>query len=160
VVCLGLAGHLAVAGIHLPEAYLAPAAAQLAFAGWQARRSWPLSSWVAYGPSVALLGGVALVERLTGGGGEHAVMAGMVGVVAVAAGGWRRLLGPLFLGTLLVTVLAVHESLSALTGVPTWAWLGTAGAVLLGVGVALERSDATPADVGRRLVDVLSERYG
>jgi hypothetical protein len=160
LVCLGVAGHLGVAGVDLPEAYLAPVAAQLAFAGWGARRSWPLSSWVAYGPAVALLGGVALAERLTGGGGVHAVIAGAVGVGAPAAGGWRRLLGPLFLGTLLVVVLAVHESLSALAGVPTWAWLATAGAVLLGVGVALERSDATPADVGRRLVDVLAERYG
>ena len=57
-------------------------------------------------------------------------------------------------------VLAGHESLSALAGVPTWAWLASAGAVLLAVGVALERSDSTPADVGRRLVDVLGERYG
>ena len=160
VVCAGLAGHLGVAGIELPEAYLAPVAAQLAFAGWQARRSWPLSSWVAYGPAVALLGGVALVERLTGGAGEHAVVAGAVGVAAVAAGGWRRLLAPLFLGTVLVVVLAVHESLSALAGVPTWAWLASAGAVLLSVGVALERSDSSPAEVGRRLVDVLAERYG
>ncbi|HYX44088.1 MAG TPA: hypothetical protein VE760_03525 [Acidimicrobiales bacterium] len=78
----------------------------------------------------------------------------------MAAVGWRRLLAPLLLGTLLVVVLAVHESLSALAGVPTWAWLATAGAVLLCTGVALERSDATPAEVGHRLVDVLSERYG
>ena len=160
VVCLGLAGHLGVAGVDLPEAYLAPVAAQLAFAGWQARRSWPLSSWVAYGPAVALLGGVALAERLTGGGGLHAVIAGAVGVGGVAAGGWRRLLAPLFLGTVIVVVLALHESLSALAGVPTWAWLGTAGAVLLSVGIALERSDSTPTEVGRRLVDVLAERYG
>ncbi|HWC12843.1 MAG TPA: hypothetical protein VG455_16665, partial [Acidimicrobiales bacterium] len=160
VVCVGLAAHLGVVGVELPEAYLAPVAAQLALGGWQTRRSWPLSSWVAYGPAIVLLGGVALVERLTGGGGEHGVIAGAVGVVAVAAGGWRRLLAPLFLGTLLIAVLAVRESLWALAGVPTWAWLGTAGALLLAVGVALERSDSTPAEVGSRLVDVLSERYG
>ncbi|MDP9440709.1 MAG: hypothetical protein M3P34_00695, partial [Actinomycetota bacterium] len=65
----------------------------------------------------------------------------------------------LFLGTGLVAVATVIESLNTLAGVPTWAWLALGGVTLLGTGVALERSDASPAEAGRRLVDVLGERF-
>jgi hypothetical protein len=56
--------------------------------------------------------------------------------------------------------VTVHESLGALAGVPTWAWLSAGGSVLLGIGVALERSDTSPVEAGRRLVDVVGERFG
>lgn len=156
---VGLAGHLALASVAATEPYLAPVSLQLGVAGWQARRRRGIRSWAAYGPAVALLGGVALAERVAGGPGWHAVVAGAVGVGAVAVGGWRRLLGPLLIGTALVVAVTVNESLSALVGVPTWAWLALAGTFLVTVGVALERADTTPADAGRRLVDVLAERY-
>ncbi|HEX2023301.1 MAG TPA: hypothetical protein VHF00_01220 [Acidimicrobiales bacterium] len=156
---LGLAGHLALAGVGAAEPYVVPVALQVGVAGWQARRRRSIPSWAAYGPAVALLGGVALAERMAGGHGWHALVAGMVGVGAVAVGGWRRLLGPLLIGTGLLVAVTVNESLSALAGVPTWAWLALAGAFLVTVGVALERTDTTPTDAGRRLVDVLAERY-
>ena len=156
---LGLAGHLALSGVAAAEPYVAPVALQLGVAGWQARRRWGTPSWVAYGPAIGLLGGVALAQRLAGGPGWHALVAGGVGVTAVALGGWRRLLGPLLAGTALLVAVTVSESLSALAGVPTWAWLALAGTFLVSVGVALERADATPAEAGRRLVDVLAERY-
>ncbi|MDP9387946.1 MAG: hypothetical protein M3Q48_08440, partial [Actinomycetota bacterium] len=89
----------------------------------------------------------------------HALLAGAVGVVAVAAGGWRRLAGPLFLGTALVVSVTLVESLGALAGVPTWGWLAAGGLLLLSVGVLLERADASPVDAGRRLVDVIAERF-
>ena len=73
---------------------VAPVAAHLVVAGWQGRRNRTLSSWTAYGPAVALLGGAALAERLDGGPAWHALVAGAVGVAAVAVGGWRRLAGP------------------------------------------------------------------
>jgi hypothetical protein len=155
----GLAGHLVLAGVGAAEPYVAPVALQMGAAGWQARTRRGLPSWAAYGPTIALLGGVALAERMAGGPGWHAVLAGTVAVGAVAVGGWRRLLGPLLIGTVLVVAVSVNESLSALAGVPTWGWLALAGAFLVTVGVALERADTTPADAGRRLVDVLAERY-
>ncbi|HEX2041855.1 MAG TPA: hypothetical protein VHF24_04390 [Acidimicrobiales bacterium] len=155
----GLVGHLALAGVGAAEPYVAPVALQMGVAGWRARRRRGVPSWTAYGPGIALLGGVALAQRLAGGPGWHAVVAGTVGVGAVAVGGWRRLLGPLLIGTALVVAATVSESLSALAGVPTWAWLASAGAFLVTVGVVLERADTTPAEAGRRLVDVLAERY-
>jgi hypothetical protein len=154
----GLMGHLAMAGVVASEAYVAPVAVQLLVAGWLAPRR-HASSWVAYAPSVALLGGAAFAERLNGGAGWHALVAGAVGVVAVAVGGWRRLSGPMVVGTGLLVALAVRESLSALAGVPTWGWLALGGSVLLGAAVMLERSDASPLETGRRVVEVLADRF-
>ncbi|MGH8975247.1 MAG: SCO7613 C-terminal domain-containing membrane protein, partial [Acidimicrobiia bacterium] len=96
---------------------------------------------------------------LGGGPGWHALVAGIVGVAAVAAGGAWRLAGPLVLGTGLLVAVTLHESLAALAGVPTWAWLATGGGFLLATGIALERSDTSPVEAGRRVVDVLSERF-
>ena len=160
LVILGLAGHLSQAGVTASEAYLAPVAVHLLVAGHCAVRRHGASSWTAYAPAVALLGGAALAERVGGGAGWHALVAGGVGVAAVAAGGWLRLAGPLLAGTALLVAVTVHESLSALAGVPTWAWLALGGSVLLGIGVALERSDTSPTEAGRRVVDVLAERFG
>ena len=165
VTTTGLWSHLGLNGVAAVEPYLLPVCAVLLVAGWHARHdhtapsSWPLSSWIAYAPPVALLGGAALVERLAGGPGWHTVVAGAVGAVAVIAGGWGRLAGPLVVGTALLVALTISESLSALAGVPTWAWLVGGGAVLLAAGIALERSDTSPVEAGRRIVDVVGESF-
>jgi hypothetical protein len=157
----GLWAHLAQGGVVPSEPYLVPVSAQLLVAGWMSRRrqSAP-SSWAAYVPSIALLGGAALFERLAGGAGWHALVAGVVGTAAVAVGGGRRLAGPMLAGTALLVAVTVHESLGALAGVPTWGWLTLGGSVLLAVGVALERNDTSPVEAGKRIVDVVGERFG
>jgi hypothetical protein len=162
VATLGIGLHLMAGEITALEPFVAPVALQLVLAGWQLRRSAgadPVSSWLAYGPAVGLLGGAALSERLWGGEAWHALVAGAVGVVAVAVGGWRRQSGPLFLGTALIGTTAVIESFNTLAGVPTWAWLAAGGAVLLTTGVAMERTATTPIEAGRRLVDVVNDRF-
>jgi hypothetical protein len=157
---IGIFGHLALNGVVASEPYVVPVAAQLLIVGWQVRRVRPsLSSWVAYAPAVVLLGGTALAERMTGGAGGHAIVAGAVGMVAVAVGGWSRTAGPLVTGTGLLVALTVHESLATLATVPTWAWLAAGGAVLLAIGIALERSDTSPVEAGRRIVDVVAENF-
>lgn len=161
VCAVAVALHLATAGVQASEPYLAPVAAQLLVAGWTARRRRPdVTSWQAYVPSVVLLGVPALLERMAGGPGWHGLVAGAVATAAVAAGGWWRQAGPLVVGTALVVAVTVHESLGALAGVPTWGWLTLGGTVLLALGVALERSDTSPAEAGRRIVDVVAERFG
>jgi hypothetical protein len=156
----GIFGHLALAGVEASEPYVVPVAAQLLAWGWQARRSHPkLSSWLTYAPPVVLLGGTALAERMIGGPGWHALVAGAVGMAAVAAGGWSRTAGPLVTGTALLVTLTVHESLGPLAGVPTWAWLATGGTILLVAGIALERTDTSPVEATRRVVDVLTENF-
>lgn len=164
VATVGLALHLAVDRVTASEAFVAPVALQLVVAGWQLRRrpaggDGRTSSWVAYGPAIGLLGAAALAERLARGEAWHGLVAGAVGVAAVAVGGWHRLAGPLFLGTGLAVAATVIESLNTLAGVPTWAWLALGGVTLLGVGVVLERSDTSPTEAGRRLVDVVGERF-
>ncbi len=161
VATIGVALHLVADGVGVTEPYLVPVALQLAIAGWQLRRRTEeaISSWIAFGPSIGMLGGAALVERIDGGDAWHALLAGAVGVVAVAAGGWKRLAGPLFLGTALVGSVTVLESLHTLAGVPTWAWLAAGGATLLATGIGLERAATSPAEAGRRLVDVVAERF-
>ncbi|MDP9402300.1 MAG: hypothetical protein M3P85_02990, partial [Actinomycetota bacterium] len=164
----GVVGHLALAGVTAAEAFAVPVAAHLLVAGGYTRRAGAgagagsppaLSSWLAYAPSVALLGGFALVERMSGGAGWHALVAGAVGLAAVAAGGQWRLSGPLVTGTALLVAVTVHESLATLATVPTWAWLALGGSVLIGLGVLLERRGASPAETGRRVVDVLAEQF-
>ena len=157
---VGLGLHLTLDGVTATEAFVVPVALQLVVAGWQLRRRVdPPSSWVAYGPAIGLLGSAALAERLSGGEAWHSFVAGAVGVAAVAAGGWRRLAGPLFLGTGLLVAVTVLESLTTLAGIPTWAWLAIGGTSLLATGIALERSATTPVEAGRRLVDVVEERF-
>lgn len=158
---IGIAVHLTVDGVTATEPFVLPVALQLLVLGVQLRRREddPPSSWIAFGPAIALLGVAALAERLDGGPAWHALVAGGVGVVAVAAGGWKRLAAPLFLGTALVVTVTVLETLHTLAGVPTWAWLAGGGTTLLLAGVAMERAATSPSEAGRRLVDVVGERF-
>jgi len=155
----GLFVHLHLAATTAAEPYVAPVALHLLMAGWFAQRRHQVSSWVAYVPGILLLGGAAMAERAQGGAGWHALVAGAVGLAAVALGGWCRQAGPMVVGTGILAVVTVRESLSVLAGVPTWAWLGLGGTVLLAVAVLLERTDSSPLEAGRRVVDVLSERF-
>ena len=154
---LGAWSRLVDADVSASEPYLVPVVGLALLAGWQSRAD--ASSWVTTGPAVAILGGAALVERLADGGGGHALVAGAVGVAAVAAGGAWRLAAPLLLGTALLVALTVHESLGVTAGVPTWAWLALGGSTLLGAGIALERAQLGPLESGRRLVDVVQQRF-
>ncbi|MGV3759075.1 MAG: SCO7613 C-terminal domain-containing membrane protein, partial [Actinomycetota bacterium] len=158
VVTGGLWLRLAEGGVSAPEPYLLPVCALLALAGARARRT-GAGSWIAYGPAVGLLGGAALLERLAGGPGWHGLVAGTVAVAAVAAGGRWRLAAPLFLGTGLLVVLVGFETLAVTAGLPTWVWLALGGSALLGAGVAMGRHDLGPVETGRRLVDVVTERF-
>lgn len=159
LVMVGTWLHLVDHHVHATEPYLVPVAAALLIAGWQGRRTSSISSWVAYGPAVALVGGSALVERLAGGGAAHALVAGTVGLLAVIIGGRQRLIAPLLIGTGLVVAAAVYESLAVTAGVPTWAWLALGGVTLVGVGIGMERAETGPLESGRRVVDVVSEQF-
>jgi hypothetical protein len=155
----GVWGLLGLAHVRVSEAYVAPVAALLLAIGTQVRWRHQTSSWLTSAPTVALLGGAALYERLAGGPPWHAALAGAVGVAAVAAGGEWRLAGPLVVGTALVVVTTVHETLGVTATVPTPAWLATGGLILLTAGVVMERRGVGPIESGRRLVDVVAERF-
>ena len=161
---LGTWIHLDIAGVNATDPYVAPVAAALAMAGFLTRRQPPrdareLSSWVAYGPAIAMLGAAALAERLAGGAGVHALVAGTLGTVAVAVGGWRRLAGPLLLGTTLLAAVVLSETLAYTATMPTWGWLALAGSALLAAGIAMERAEVGPLETGRRVLDVVHDRF-
>ncbi len=89
----------------------------------------------------------------------NALVAGLVGLLAVVVGGRQRLIAPLVLGTGLLVALTVNESLAVTAGVPTWAWLALGGSVLVASGIAMERAETSPVETGRRVVDAVSERF-
>jgi hypothetical protein len=159
LVLAGTLTELAAADVAAVDAYVAPVALYLLGAGAAARRRSEMSSWVAYAPAVALMGTTSFVERINGGSGWHAIAAGAVGVAAVAVGGWRRLAGPLFVGTALLACVVGFESLAVTATVPTWGWLAIGGGVLLATGIMLERRDLTPAAAGRRVVEVIAANF-
>lgn len=164
IATFGLWRLLVAAEVTASEPYLAPIALALLVAGWQARRpSWtssPASSWLAYVPGVALMGGAAVAERFAAGSsGWHAVLAGAIGVAAVMVGAIWRQAGPLITGTVIVVALTVHETLGVAAAVPTWAWLALGGTALLVTGFVMERRGTGPLDTGRRLVDLVTERF-
>lgn len=154
----GVWGHLAAASVTAADAWAAPVAVALLAAGVLAMGQ-GASSWVAFGPAVGLLGATAMAERLGGGGAGHALVAGGVGVAAVAVGGWRRWAAPLLLGTALLGALTAVESLQFTAGVPAWAWMAVGGTVLVAFGINLERHETGPVEAGQRVVDVVRTRY-
>ena len=156
---LGTMTDLAAAHVTAAEAYVAPVAIYLLVLGVLMRRSQDISSWQAYAPTIAFAGGAALFERVIGGPGWHSVVAGAVGVVAVAIGGYRRLAGPLFTGTALLASVVILETLTVAATVPTWAWFALAGAALLASGITLERKETGPIEAGRRVVDAIAANF-
>jgi hypothetical protein len=156
---IGLWWHLQLGGVTAPEPYVLPVALLLLVAGIHAQREHGVGSWLAHTPAVVLLGVTALQERLAGGAAWHALVAGLVGGLAVAAGGARRLAGPLLVGTLLVVATTVHETLGVTAALDTWVWLALGGLTLLAAGVAMERRGVGPVEAGRRLLDVVNERF-
>jgi hypothetical protein len=150
--------HLSLGGVESVDAYALPVAVLLWVVGARLAEA-GTTSWVTHGPAIALAGGTALAERLADGGGAHALLAGLVGLVAVIEGGGRRLAAPLLLGTGVLVALTVHETTAVTAGVPTWAWLATGGALLVGAGLTMERHQLGPVETGRRLVDVVNEHF-
>jgi hypothetical protein len=158
VAVFGTWQHLELGGVESVDLYALPVAALLWLVGSRlADRD--ATSWVTHGPAIALAGGTALAERVAGGGGAHAVLAGVVGLIAVVEGGGRRLAAPLLLGTGLLVGLTVHETTAVTAGVPTWAWLAAGGTLLVGAGLTMEHHQLGPVETGRRLVDVVHDRF-
>jgi hypothetical protein len=150
---------LDLAGVTAVDVWLLAPALQLWLGRVPARRAGRVSSWVADVPPLALVVVTALLERLAGGGGWHAVLAGGVAVLAVVGGGIGRHGGPLVVGVVAVVGVVLVETLAVVADVPTWFWLTAGGVVLLGTGALIERSGGSPVASVRRLADVIAERF-
>jgi hypothetical protein len=161
VATLGFWMVLGANHVMISELYLAPVAVMLLIGGALLRMNPATrpSSWVAYGPAIAMLAASGIAERIGGGSAYHSLFAGAVGVAAVAFGGWRRSLAPLLLGTATLVIVVAREALDTGAGIPTWAWLAAGGVALIGSAVAMERNDVSPVEAGKRLVDVMGAQF-
>jgi hypothetical protein len=158
VATVGIWQLLGIHQVTTLDAWLLPVAIQLAVAGELARRR-GTSSWVAFVPPLLLVAVPAIAERIVGGGGWHAVLAGTVGVVAIVAGGARRLGGPLIVGTVVTIAVVLVETFAVVAAVPTWVWLAVGGLLLLLAAALIERVGGSPVKAVRRAVDVVGERF-
>ncbi len=161
IVIFGIWLELACNAVQALDAYVAPVSAVLVLAGMRVRREEDgAGSWLAYAPSIALLGGTALAERMYGHGFAHAVVAGCVGLTAVLVGGLRRLSAPLLLGTGILIVLTAHECFAVRDlNIPTPVGLAAGGIALMVAGIVMEHRDRGPVETGRRLIDVVHQRF-
>ena len=161
VATIGLWVTLAAHDVVFAELYAAPVALQLLAAGYAARHNVErrVGSWIAYAPGIALIVWAALAERFAGEGPLHSLIAGIVGVIAVVAGGRFRLSAPLVLGTATLVVVVARETFDTAVLIPHWAWLAAGGATLIGAAVAMERNDVGPIEAGKRVVDVMATHF-
>jgi hypothetical protein len=115
------------------------AGAAMLLVGVGIRRWQSVSTWLAYGPGLALLSAwVSAVD--TGRHADWSAMAGLlIGITAIAVGGWKRMAAPLVIGTALLTTTVVIASGSQLASLPGWSWLVVGGVALLGLAAAIER---------------------
>ncbi len=131
---------LAVAQVHLPEAYTLPAAAAMLAAGLLATRTRPApSSWFAFGPGllVAFAPTLALVvERVEA---VRAVPLTGAALVVVLAGARARVQAPVVLGATTLVALGIDIVAPVAARGPRWIALAIAGVALLWLGATAER---------------------
>lgn len=134
--------------------------------GFLASRS-GASSWGGMPVGVTLFAGAALLERIdsailhdnmataeimNGGdfgatSGWHAVVAGVVSIIALTLGVERKWQGPTAAGLVFLTATVIIEAGAVVPLVPVWVLLGIGGSLLLGAGLALERGAQRSARV-------------
>jgi hypothetical protein len=147
-----LSTWLAAAGVRAPEAYTGPAALIVIAFGWQRSAKLPArpSSWLTYGPGLALLLLPSLAASWNDRGWLRPLLLGLVTVGLTLAGGRARLQAPLLLGGAVAVVDAGRQlapDIARLAGlVPRWVPIALLGLVLLVVGATYE---ARLRDLGR-----------
>lgn len=156
------------------EAYVTPLAVQLLVGGYLARRhaatldaeqisklTYSTNSWVVYGPALLLLLmpsiWIAIAEASSA--SAHLLFAGVVAVIAVAAGGTQRLAAPLILGTGALVVILGDLTAAPARQVPAWLWLAAGGCALVATAIGMERTETTPLAAGRRLIDIVHDQF-
>ena len=128
-------------------------AAGLVALGAVVRRTQPVTSWLAYGPGLALAGTWLLASQLDPGTDWATFGALALGVVALGIGGWRHLGAPLVGGTLMIAATFVLSAGPRLASAPTWLWIAGGGVGLLVVAALVERSERPLLPVGRRAAE-------
>jgi len=129
---------------------LAAVTAALLVGGWLLRRLVSVSSWLAYSPGLGMAGTWLIATQLEAGTDWATFGALIVGTVALAIGGVRRLGAPLVLGTVMVIATMLVSAGERLAATPTWAWIAVGGVGLLVIAALIERSERPLLPMGRR----------
>jgi hypothetical protein len=135
---------------------LALICAGLLIAGWSARRSRDVHSWLAYGTGLLLCSAWLIAAELTGRTAWALPTALTVGIVATALGAWHRLAGPLVIGTALTVTAVILSSANTLGALPNWVWLTVGGLGLMVLAALIERGGMP----GKTELRLLMNRWG
>jgi hypothetical protein len=131
---------LSVANVTLLEAYTLPAAAVALAAGVSMRRQRPHpSSWLAFGPGLAVALLPSLAVAVGGGGAARPLLLTGAALLVVLAGARARLQAPLVLGGVTLLVLGLDAVAPVAAQLPRWVTIGAAGLLLLWLGATAER---------------------
>jgi hypothetical protein len=132
---------LASLAVSAPEPYAVPAAAIVTASGrfcWRGRES----SWVTYGPGLAVLLLPSLAASLPDHGWIRPLLLAAAAVAITAAGARARLQAPVAIGAAVTIADAGHELATALSHlgglVPGWVPIAVSGAVLFSIGATYE----------------------
>jgi hypothetical protein len=138
-----IACWLATLHVQLLEAHTWSGAVVLLPIGFAARRqrlsSRALSSWLAYGPGIALMLLPSTAIAITQSGVTRPACLAAVAIATVVAGVRWRLQAPIELGAVTLTILALDAAWPLLSEEPKWLTAGIAGLVLLWLGATAER---------------------
>lgn len=129
---------LDAAGVNLVEAYTAPAALVALAAGIAQWRTGPGRSWLTLGPALVLAIGPTLLIGIADGSPVRLIVAALLSLAAVIAGGVLRLQAPLCLGAVALLTLAIDQWGAQIVGMPRWITLGAAGVLLMWIGATFE----------------------
>jgi hypothetical protein len=132
--------HLAVADVHLVEAYSLPVSfVVLAVGGYRRSRDTTVSSVQAFGSGLA----GALLPSLFAGFADAALTRSVIVLVCAAAvaaiGAGLRLQAPLVVGSLVALADALWLAAPHVAALPRWVSLGAVGAALIFLGATYER---------------------
>jgi hypothetical protein len=131
--------RLADLGVHLPEAYTVPSALALVVVGaWRLHQDERSTTLTVLAPGLALAAVPSLLAMLDNPYSLRALVLGAACVVLTVAGPVLRWSAPIVVGAAVGGVLVLRELAPYAAQVPTWAAIGVAGALLLGVGITWE----------------------
>ncbi len=134
--------ELALLGVDAIEPYTVPAAAILIAFGWHSSRRPDFSSWLIYGPGLALLLLPSLITAWQQAGWVRPALLAAAAAVATLIGARRRLQAPVLIGVAIAALDAGHQLAPAVRGLaevlPGWVPIAIIGAVLLWAGATYE----------------------
>ncbi len=169
---LGLWVSLASQEIETLTLYVAPVCIGLVALGMYSRNVFPsqhnaltdagkkkTSSWEAYGFGLTLFVSAALIDSIVQDSHIHSLIGAAVCVLAIALGAWRKLIGPLLIGTVFLILFVIRETFNMASTVPPFVWIGIGAFILIGVAVAMEKSQMTPAQARKKVSAVVADEF-